>query len=165
MTAQAFHSLGFHWARETGMYEIEIDAEIPLVDHFTNADVVEERWKRWAAKETQLRALLGKELSHILYPFNLRSGLMFYIKVTMFWMHSCQTIRDLQASDIRLTRSQHLVPICYSVHQMPPVGAQRRLALTENPGNSQIYFTRSSRSVVTSATWEHHYPTSRRRYC
>jgi hypothetical protein len=42
------------------MYEIEIDDERTLVDAFANADVVEERWRAWAAKETQLRALLGE---------------------------------------------------------------------------------------------------------
>ena len=60
MTAQVFHSLGFYWARETGMYEIEIDDEVPPVDTIANADAVEERWRAWAAKETQLRALLGE---------------------------------------------------------------------------------------------------------
>ncbi|ETI26008.1 hypothetical protein G647_02785 [Cladophialophora carrionii CBS 160.54] len=60
-TAQVFHSLGFFWARETGMFDLQADkdSEAPALDRSATEDVVEEEWKVWAAKETQLRALLG----------------------------------------------------------------------------------------------------------
>lgn len=54
-TAQVVHDLGFHWARQCGMYDTEYasyavakDESRPLVG----------RWRSWAASETQLRALL-----------------------------------------------------------------------------------------------------------
>ncbi|KIX02970.1 uncharacterized protein Z518_06520 [Rhinocladiella mackenziei CBS 650.93] len=59
MTAQVFHSLGFYWARETGMYDIEEDDDRPALDPGHATDAIEYKWRVWAAKETQLRALLG----------------------------------------------------------------------------------------------------------
>ena len=59
MTAQVFHSLGFYWARESGMYDIEQDSETSIPELSEPADVLEQKWRQWAAKETQLRALLG----------------------------------------------------------------------------------------------------------
>jgi hypothetical protein len=57
-TAQIFHSLGFYWARECGMYE---DAEVPEL--LASIDIAHEaataEWRKWAAQESQLRALLG----------------------------------------------------------------------------------------------------------
>jgi hypothetical protein len=60
MTAQVFHSLGFYWARETGIYDIVLDDEASIDEAFATGEMIEERWKIWAAKETQLRAMLGK---------------------------------------------------------------------------------------------------------
>lgn len=57
-TAQIFHSLGFYWARECGMYEDEGVADTPA-GFDTTHDAATEEWKKWAARESQLRALLG----------------------------------------------------------------------------------------------------------
>ncbi|KAJ9610536.1 hypothetical protein H2200_005313 [Cladophialophora chaetospira] len=60
-TAQVFHSLGFFWARETGMFDLELeeDNELFTFDHVPAPTAADEKWKAWAAQETQLRALLG----------------------------------------------------------------------------------------------------------
>ena len=57
-TAQIFHSLGFYWARECGMYE---DEEVPelLAGVDVAHEAATEKWRKWAARESQLRALLG----------------------------------------------------------------------------------------------------------
>jgi hypothetical protein len=59
MTGQVFHSLGFYWARHCGMFETGIATaiDIPSLDD-PEAEKVH-RWKLWAAREIQLRALLG----------------------------------------------------------------------------------------------------------
>lgn len=59
MTAQIFHSLGFFWARETGMYDLD---DHNIVPRFGRNDTIHndlDNWRTWAARETQLRALLG----------------------------------------------------------------------------------------------------------
>ncbi|KAK7890762.1 hypothetical protein LTR67_007971 [Exophiala xenobiotica] len=58
-TAQVFHSLGFYWARWAGMYDLEDVEEIASFDTFDGQLSPDHEWKAWAAKETQLRALLG----------------------------------------------------------------------------------------------------------
>lgn len=58
-TAFVFHGLGFYWARTSGMYNW---FSFPLEDIPTSDAPKEEkmcRWKTWAAKETQRRAILG----------------------------------------------------------------------------------------------------------
>lgn len=57
-TAQTFHSLGFYWARECGMYADSEDSEL-LADANLSHEEINRRWRRWAAEENQLRALLG----------------------------------------------------------------------------------------------------------
>jgi hypothetical protein len=59
MTAQIFHSLGFFWARECGMYEYEEETKDWLATCNPADPMVGEKWREWAAKETKLRALLG----------------------------------------------------------------------------------------------------------
>lgn len=58
-TSQAFHSLGFFWARQCGMYD---SAQFSL-DELPSSDDSEAtkdyQWRIWVAKEIQLRALLG----------------------------------------------------------------------------------------------------------
>jgi hypothetical protein len=59
MTSQTFYGLSMHWAQYCGLYDVGRAAtpELPQVD-----DPVETKinaWKTWAARETQLRALLG----------------------------------------------------------------------------------------------------------
>ncbi|KAK5682980.1 hypothetical protein LTS10_004508 [Elasticomyces elasticus] len=59
MTSQTFYGLSMHWAQYCGLYDVGRAAtpEIPQVD-----DPVETKmraWRTWAARETQLRALLG----------------------------------------------------------------------------------------------------------
>ncbi|KAK5694526.1 hypothetical protein LTR97_009116 [Elasticomyces elasticus] len=59
MTSQTFYGLSMHWAQYCGLYDIGRAAtlEIPQFD-----DPVETKmraWRTWAARETQLRALLG----------------------------------------------------------------------------------------------------------
>lgn len=58
-TAQVFHSLGFFWGRETGMYDLD---PAQLLIQPTDEDTSEElqnKWKAWAALEVQKRAILG----------------------------------------------------------------------------------------------------------
>lgn len=58
MTCQVFHGLGFYWARQCGMYQINEGSY-----HFPTFDAPEyektEQWKIWAALEVQKRAILG----------------------------------------------------------------------------------------------------------
>lgn len=59
LTSLNFHSLGFFWARQCGMY-LEDSNTIPPVPLRTDpVETKTERWKDWAAKQVQLRALLG----------------------------------------------------------------------------------------------------------
>jgi hypothetical protein len=52
-TAQVVHDLGFHWARQCGMYDADYG-------HYPTAeDSSVSQWKAWAAKETQLRVVLA----------------------------------------------------------------------------------------------------------
>ncbi|KAL6408732.1 C2H2 type zinc finger domain protein [Ilyonectria robusta] len=57
--AKIFHSLGFYWARETRMYEIDSSISLDPPNTPTTPEDKLHTWKRWAARETQLRALLG----------------------------------------------------------------------------------------------------------
>ncbi|RFU27123.1 hypothetical protein B7463_g9215, partial [Scytalidium lignicola] len=58
-TSQAFHALGFFWARHCGMF----DSEPYSLDHLPSLNDPEAtkdyQWRVWAAKQIQLRALLG----------------------------------------------------------------------------------------------------------
>lgn len=59
MTSQTFYGLSMHWAQYCGLYEVG-QAECPRVPHV--GDPIEVKmgaWRAWAARETQLRALLG----------------------------------------------------------------------------------------------------------
>lgn len=59
MTSQTFYGLSMHWAQYCGLYEIG-QAESPPIPHAN--DPLETKisaWRSWAARETQLRALLG----------------------------------------------------------------------------------------------------------
>jgi hypothetical protein len=60
--SQAFHALGFFWARQCAL----ADSEPYSVDDLPSLDASEEEknmgWRRWAAKEIQQRALLGHYL-------------------------------------------------------------------------------------------------------
>lgn len=58
-TAQVFHSLGFYWARETGMYDFAWQDSPDIHEPSLVSGSIDEGWRRWAARETQLRALLG----------------------------------------------------------------------------------------------------------
>lgn len=58
MTCQVFHGLGFYWARQCGMYQInEGSFHLPTFD--TPEDEKNEQWKIWAALEVHKRAILG----------------------------------------------------------------------------------------------------------
>ncbi len=59
MTSQIFHGLGFYWARQCGMYVIREpqDDDIPSVT--TSEAEKLEKWKKWATREVQNRAVLG----------------------------------------------------------------------------------------------------------
>ncbi|KIW10484.1 hypothetical protein PV08_11448 [Exophiala spinifera] len=59
MLSEVFHSLGFFWARWAGMYELEDQEEGIAFDFLDSHEVLERKWRVWAARETQLRALLG----------------------------------------------------------------------------------------------------------
>jgi hypothetical protein len=59
MTSQTFYGLSMHWAQYCGLYDIG-RAENPAIPRAN--DTVETKmraWKTWAARETQLRTLLG----------------------------------------------------------------------------------------------------------
>lgn len=58
-TAQIFHSLGFYWARQCGLYSSNHPSSL---DEPANSSSEEQQlmiWRKWAAEEVQLRALLG----------------------------------------------------------------------------------------------------------
>lgn len=59
MTGQVFHSLGFYWARHCGMFEagLETMIDIPCLED-PEAEKLH-RWRLWAAREIQLRVVLG----------------------------------------------------------------------------------------------------------
>lgn len=59
MTSQTFYGLNMHWAQYCGLYEVG-QAEypkLPLVEDPVATKM--DAWRAWAARETQLRALLG----------------------------------------------------------------------------------------------------------
>ena len=58
-TARIFHSLGFYWARECGMYNSIDPAEVTPWAGVPTDDEIQLKWNEWAASETRLRALLG----------------------------------------------------------------------------------------------------------
>lgn len=59
MTSQVFHGLGFYWARQCGMYDVEDfdECAIPALDAPENQKM--EAWKSWAAREISKRSVLG----------------------------------------------------------------------------------------------------------
>lgn len=58
MTSQIFHSLGFFWARECGMYTCRLELPRLAASDFSNESLLVE-WRQWAAEEVQLRVLLA----------------------------------------------------------------------------------------------------------
>lgn len=58
-TAQIFHSLGFYWARQCGMYHSRKSSFLIELANSPSNDERLKIWRRWAASEVQLRALLG----------------------------------------------------------------------------------------------------------
>lgn len=58
-TAQIFHSLGFYWARQCGMYNFSRQLDISDILASESVQQLEDVWRAWAAREVQLRALLG----------------------------------------------------------------------------------------------------------
>lgn len=59
MTSQVFHGLGFYWARECGMYDVEDFSEVGLPALDAPESQKLEAWKAWAAKEIMKRSVLG----------------------------------------------------------------------------------------------------------
>jgi hypothetical protein len=71
MTAQMFHSLGFYWAHECGMYALKrtLDSSSNL---WASDEHLLRNWRTWAAEESQLRVLLGHyvldcQLAHFIH--------------------------------------------------------------------------------------------------
>jgi hypothetical protein len=59
MTSQTFYGLSMHWAQYCGLYDVG-RAEVPTIPCKDDATETKIRvWKTWAARETQLRTLLG----------------------------------------------------------------------------------------------------------
>jgi hypothetical protein len=59
MTSQTFYGLSMHWAQYCGLYDIG-RTENPAIPRANDAMETKVRaWKTWAARETQLRTLLG----------------------------------------------------------------------------------------------------------
>ncbi|TEA20044.1 Zinc finger protein MSN2 [Colletotrichum sidae] len=57
MTSQTFYGLSMHWAQYCGMYEV---LEMPQVPReYEPVDQKMHAWRSWAARETQIRTLLG----------------------------------------------------------------------------------------------------------
>ncbi|GIZ48522.1 hypothetical protein CKM354_001157600 [Cercospora kikuchii] len=59
MTSQTFYGLSMHWAQYCGMYDVPRDDEPQLPSLEDDVAVKRHAWKSWAARETQLRVLLG----------------------------------------------------------------------------------------------------------
>jgi hypothetical protein len=59
MTSQIFHGLGFYWARQCGMYIIREPQEDDMPSAAASEDEKTEKWKKWASREVQNRAVLG----------------------------------------------------------------------------------------------------------
>lgn len=59
MTSQTFYGLSMHWAQYGGMYDVgRMDLpEVPK--HQDTMEVKSHAWRSWAARETQVRTLLG----------------------------------------------------------------------------------------------------------
>ncbi|KAL0930160.1 C2H2 type zinc finger domain protein [Colletotrichum truncatum] len=57
MTSQTFYGLSMHWAQYSGMYDIGPVPEIP--QEHDSVETKMQAWRIWAARETQLRTLLG----------------------------------------------------------------------------------------------------------
>ena len=58
MTSQNFHSLGFSWARQCGVYSQDGSEEVvPQISASLEDKMVS--WRQWAAQEVQARAVLG----------------------------------------------------------------------------------------------------------
>ncbi|KAA8571079.1 hypothetical protein EYC84_000434 [Monilinia fructicola] len=58
-TSQAFHALGFFWARQCAISDSEPYSWSNLPDQNATDEEKDKAWKSWAAKEIQQRALLG----------------------------------------------------------------------------------------------------------
>ncbi|PQE24635.1 C2H2 type zinc finger domain protein [Rutstroemia sp. NJR-2017a WRK4] len=58
-TSQAFHALGFFWARQCAISDSEPYRMDNLPDQSASDEEKDRAWKTWAAKEIQQRALLG----------------------------------------------------------------------------------------------------------
>lgn len=58
MTSQTFHGLGFYWARQCGMFNInQASFNVPSLE--ASHEEKTACWKLWAAKEVQNRSVLG----------------------------------------------------------------------------------------------------------
>ncbi|KAK0112159.1 hypothetical protein ONS96_001416 [Cadophora gregata f. sp. sojae] len=58
MTSQTFHGLGFYWARQCGMFNVDRSAILVPALSAAEEDKIE-AWKLWAAREVQNRGVLG----------------------------------------------------------------------------------------------------------
>lgn len=58
-TSQVFHGLGFYWARHCGMYDIEEFSLEDIPHPEAPASAKTQKWRIWAAREIQLRAILA----------------------------------------------------------------------------------------------------------
>lgn len=61
MTSQTFYGLSMHWAQYCGMYDICLgpSAVVQLPCSHDSFETKLQAWRSWAARETQLRTLLG----------------------------------------------------------------------------------------------------------
>ncbi|KEF54828.1 uncharacterized protein A1O9_09270 [Exophiala aquamarina CBS 119918] len=58
MTSQIFHSLGFYWSHECGMFGLSMSTQTTLPSPVASPAEKLEVWTTWASSEVQLRALL-----------------------------------------------------------------------------------------------------------
>ncbi|KAH8646340.1 hypothetical protein BX600DRAFT_477545 [Xylariales sp. PMI_506] len=59
VTSQIYHILGFNWARHCNMFDPQVYALSDLPSLSRDNHTTETSWRRWIARELQLRALLG----------------------------------------------------------------------------------------------------------
>ncbi|EXJ56963.1 hypothetical protein A1O7_07307 [Cladophialophora yegresii CBS 114405] len=127
-TAQVFHSLGFFWAHETGMFDLEIekDCGVPASDPSATKDELGEDWRMWAARETQLLALLGEHVSNksvvveMIFAVAISISIcLTQLKTIMFLTPSFQTAQALPPNDTHHTAYQYLQAMPYSALTTP----------------------------------------------
>lgn len=91
MTSQIFHSLGFFWARECGMYTCRLELPRLPTSDISNESLLT-KWRQWAAEEVQLRVLLAHYI--------LDSQLAHFISAPTSQRHTSNSLRIPCSDDL-----------------------------------------------------------------